>query len=1141
MDIKYNEIVGLNDYFQPAYDLTNEVGNYWKQFITNDKFFDVLRGVLTSLGGQRPDERKSIWLQGTYGTGKSHATAVIKHLLFDPKNEVEEFIGNFGDTQLKSRILNLRDKLRVFPVILKGTSNITDNRTFALVIERAVKNALKQSEIEISTKSDFEKMIHQIETNPGYINWESIIQEYPQINMFVKDKEDLLKKLKNEDLDILKNLEDLSSIVGIHFSYSEVADWLKEVIEELREQDKADKLMIYWDEFTSVLELPNSGVLLTELQNIAELSINKGTYLFMVSHRTPTQAKIPKEDMEKVLGRFRMLDYSMEHITTYHIVGAAIKKKDKSSWELLKDEKSCVMDDLIRRIVGTEEDARDYNLLKNLFPIHPYTAYLSAFIVRNIGSTERSIFEFLYDEERGFGKFIKENPSGVNGVFLTVDYLWDFFVKEFERIDYQRFSSILDKYKLHIQTVKDENRLYSAIFKGVLLLNIQYKMVTVAEAKDTLVIPSATNIKSMFWGTEYENDIEVALKFFDSRQIISKDPDNLFLVSSSSLPFKEVEKEKEGLKGIYDQIDKILSKEQVREIHNTFTNSVLRKTELKIFDASLNEYLLKNGLKKALVKDYALHIVVLIAKNIQEREQIKVTVRNILKDTEFNNIVFIVLEELFNENILNQFVDYQARAIISGRHNYTEERISNEDYARKVLDKWILSIRSGYAAWYLKESDDLDNRLGSLSEKSNGKCLVKDFSEVVNEKLSARIFSSGLEVLKETKKNNNVWTVKMAKVSAENFLFANNRDFIETKTSSGPERYTREIIKDNFGDYVVNEELQFKKEVDVNHPIVKMNSEIQKTINRKKDSGVFNLGDTLIFLTKPPFGLYPNMLYLATLGFLMRGYVGKLYESGRGKPIEKEIMRDKILDLFKYWESGRGSNKLEVRLGTAEEKKLITHLTVVFNLRDIESLNDLRWGIRDWIKESQYPLWVFKLSENANEEIILAIDNIIELIETMDTEISQSDIKSALDAVNVVETDLECLVIKKEKSRELFIAWLKNIEKIEIKNEEIDSAIAYIRRNMPEEIGVASWKEDNVRERVKDWYIDKSKPQPRQTYQNEGSDQDDTDGFTSEHNKENRRTAIIEKIEAYQGDWKSVLKKLISEHDEIIFILEKYL
>ena len=1134
MDIKYNQIVGLNDYFQPAYDLTNEVGNYWKQFITNDKFFDVLRGVLSSLEGQRPDERKSIWLRGTYGTGKSHATAVIKHLLFDPKNEVEEFIGNFGDTQLKSRILNLRNRLRVFPVILKGTSNITDNRTFALSIEKAVKRALKQNNIEISTKSDFEKMIHQIETNPWHINWESVIQEYPQINMFVKDKEDLLKKLRNEDLDILKNLEELSSIVGIHFSYSEIANWLKEVIKELRKQGKADNLMIYWDEFTSVLELPSIGVLLTELQNIAELSVNKGIYLFMVSHRTPSQAKITKEDMEKVLGRFRMLDYSMEPITTYHIVGSAIKKKDKSMWESLKDEKSYVMDDLIRRIVGTDGGGRDYNLLENLFPIHPYTAYLSTFIVRNIGSTERSIFEFLYDEERGFSKFIKENPSGVNGVFLTVDYLWDFFTEEFERIDYQRFSSILNKYKLHIRAVEEENQAYSAIFKGVLLLNIQYKMVKVAEARDTLVAPSATNIKSMFWETEYGNDIEAALNFFDSRQIISKDPDNLFLVSSSSLPLKEVEKEKEGLKGLYDQIDKILSKEQVKEIHNTFTNSVLRKTELKIFDASLNEYLLKNRLKKAFVEDYALHIVVLIAKNIQEREQIKVTIENILKDTEFNNIVFIVLEELFGEDILNQFVDYQARAIIADRHNYAEERISNEDYARKVLDKWIHLIKSGYAEWYL---------IGSMAEENNDKCLVKDFSEVVNEKLSARIFSSGLEVIKETKKNNNVWTGKMAKVSAKNFLFANNRDFIETKTSSGPDRYTREIIKDNFGDYIIDEDLQFKKEVDVNHPIVKMHTEIKKIINRKKISGVFNLGDTLKFLTKPPFGLYPNMLHLATLGFLMRRYVGKLYESGRGKPIEKEIMWDKILDLFKYWESGKGSNKLEVRLGTAEEKKLITALTVVFNLQNIESLSDLRWGIRDWIKESQYPLWVFKLSENTNEKVMLAIDNIIELIESMDTEISQPDIKRVLHAVKVVETDLKVLVFKKEKAHELFITWLKKIENIEILYEETDNAIEYIRRNMPEEPGVASWKEDNVREKVLLWYIEKSKPQTGQTYQNEGNDQDYTHGYKFDRNEisENARTTIIEKIEAYEGDLKSVLKKTVAEHPEIISVLEEYL
>ncbi len=164
---KYNEIIGLNDYFQPAYDLTNEVGTYWKQFIPNEKFFAVLTSALNSLEGKRADEKKSLWLQGAYGTGKSHAVAVVKHLLFDESEEIKEFIGNFEDTQLKPRILNFRNKFRVFPVVIKGLSNVSDNRTFALVIETAVKDALKKNQIEISTKSDFERMIYQIESNPA--------------------------------------------------------------------------------------------------------------------------------------------------------------------------------------------------------------------------------------------------------------------------------------------------------------------------------------------------------------------------------------------------------------------------------------------------------------------------------------------------------------------------------------------------------------------------------------------------------------------------------------------------------------------------------------------------------------------------------------------------------------------------------------------------------------------------------------------------------------------------------------------------------------------------------------------------------------------------------------------------------------
>jgi len=46
-----------------------------------------------------------------------------------------------------------------------------------------------------------------------------------------------------------------------------------------------------------------------------------------------------------------------------------------------------------------------------------------------------------------------------------------------------------------------------------------------------------------------------------------------------------------------------------------------------------------------------------------------------------------------------------------------------------------------------------------------------------------------------------------------------------------------------------------------------------------------------------------------------------------------------------------------------------------------------------------------------------------------------------------------------------------DIERVEISPEEIDEVINYIRKNMQEE--VASWREDKVRMKVKDWYIKK--------------------------------------------------------------------
>ena len=84
---KYNEIIGVRPNFDDTFNMTQERPDSWKSFITNTQFETNLKKVIhafTAPASTNLNDRKSIWIQGTYGTGKSHSTSVMKHLLCDP-------------------------------------------------------------------------------------------------------------------------------------------------------------------------------------------------------------------------------------------------------------------------------------------------------------------------------------------------------------------------------------------------------------------------------------------------------------------------------------------------------------------------------------------------------------------------------------------------------------------------------------------------------------------------------------------------------------------------------------------------------------------------------------------------------------------------------------------------------------------------------------------------------------------------------------------------------------------------------------------------------------------------------------------------------------------------------------------------
>ena len=134
------------------------------------------------------------------------------------------------------------------------------------------------------------------------------------------------------------------------------------------------------------------------------------------------------------------------------------------------------------------------------------------------------------------------------------------------------------------------------------------------------------------------NDI---LTFINERQIVSKNPDNLFLLTSSGLPPQEIEIEKEKLKNENQKSIKFLIQVRKKDIKDIISGSVNRNVEIIIMDASLKEHLILNKLYNAFKNDYTIHLCILLGKSRQDLDSLKNILVRISDNIELKNITLV--------------------------------------------------------------------------------------------------------------------------------------------------------------------------------------------------------------------------------------------------------------------------------------------------------------------------------------------------------------------------------------------------------------------------------------------------------------------------------------------------------------------
>jgi hypothetical protein len=1119
--MKFSEIIGLQEYFQPVFNMENETGSYWKQFIPNEKFYEILNKTLLAVNSADIKNKLSIWLVGRYGTGKSHASSVIKHLLWDDLESINDYLDNsISKIEVKEKIKAFRQEKKIFPVVLKGGGNVIDARTLSLEIERAVKKSLRQNNINITTKSDFDKIIEKI--NDNFLNWDSIIKENPDLEMYVSNKNDIVAKLEQENIEFLRIVERILSEKNIHFSHEKISNWLKEVSNELAKKEIASGLMIFWDEFTTILEKETISEIINEIQSIAELSPRDNVYLYLISHRDYNQfGKNVQDTLDKVKDRFHNLKYPMVPITTYQILSAALQKKNPEKWEELRNETfiNTKLNELVTYITQNDNGVKVEESIKNLYPIHPYTVYLSTFLARNIGSTQRSIFNFIYDSESGFVKFLNKEIDEKK--LLTADLLWDFYVEELERDKDNRFMQVLEKYNAYKKQIEDNNPAYLNVFKGVLLLNSLYRITDYSNPETDKVRPHIDNIRNLFIGTDIEDFVNDALTYIDKQEIIQKNPNDLFEISSTSLPRHEVDSEKESLKNQYKDIVKIIEFNGKNRIERFFNedNGILRKTRVKIFSADTNLHILKSNLNKYFPPSYFLDFAVFLKINNDENDTIANLINQIKQEEEFKHIIFINIQEPLKEDKYKNFIEYLARANVLRNHSYNDESAKEEEFAKKIINGWIDSIN--YLDIY---AHFLDNKVVND---------IKNIGKYINDDIAKKIFNKGIDSINI--KIATVWQFQSAKKAIEYVLNGNSRTDLETQPKA-QYSYIKDIFKDKDSDYVIDNKLKIK-DTSITHPVIEIYSQVKNVIDKASKKPSFNLAEELKFLSRPPYGLYTNILNMAVLGYAFRSFVDKLYVANSGVLIDTITMRDKVNEIFECWQKNRGCDKLNVRLGSEEEKELIKELANLFDIKEYTGLQDVRWKIKDVVKNIGFPIWSLKYSNIQYEHHKEIIDDINKIVfELIDTEIDIDFVKKLLPNIQKNQFDLK-QIFQNDNYKEGFTKFLIAKGEDKIKDNEVENVIAFIKQNQPEEL---NWKENDVENSILKYIIERdSTPAPQPQCPSEPQPP------SPPHPQPSQETIKIvrEKIKNYKdiNDFKNRILKILEESPYVANILNKYL
>lgn len=931
----------------------------WKAFYPHETFVKLLEKTHIMLSGK---DSRSLWVEGAYGTGKSHAVLTVKSLLEASDDEIRAY---FKEYELKDdlcqQLITDKSNGRLITIHRIGSASIRSDQDLIIAMQDSISAALEEHGIknrgEASLREAALSWFEEKEANRTY--FDSLIQEDKYMWEFGgKHVDEVIAVLKNtEDVDaiskmmrnILQVAED-NGITALRLDIPTMCEWIKSIIDE----NNISAILFVWDEFTEYFSNnPNS---LTGFQTLAEISESHPFYFLIVTHESSSLIK-DKDMRRKILNRFVgdvTVRIEMPENMAFRLMHNAMKLTDdqvlRPEWLAyradLNNELTSVRNVIIasakkHATMGQKTIISDAEL-QSIVPIHPYAALLLKHMSVAFNSNARSMFDFIISNDmtdaKGFKWFINQYGPLDSMNLLTIDMLWDFFTGKDQKGLNDDVRVILDSYSLLKKGSLNPDQ--DRVFKTVLLLEAISMRVSDVE----LLRPNEQNIDLAFSGTDWPKGKgrNIAAGLCQQGLLFEKPIGSglkEYTVANNGGDRAKIEKLKTDIRNATKTQDLIISADllsavqisaPIRQRYNMTGTAVSNFTQTL---SKVNNVIKPNRFK----------VVVTFALNDAEASNIKKFImKNIVEES--NELFFIESLIPMGEDQFTQYVDNMAYSK-NYAQNDRQRAIGFENQAKRCLNDWKQRIANGAFMLYTPEIKN-GLRLANLS------ALQEEL-----QRINHQVYYCGLEQFSLTD------TMFLKGPLAQGAECGINQELKQTYKSSNMKTSLETALQ---GAWKVEE--YWKDSTKKSLPIVRIKQKVDEIIESgfRHAAGRISILSIYEALEDKPFGFMPANVTAFIMGFVLKEYATSDYFWSNGfssESMSHNKMKQMIANAINQKASPSSKYKEEYIVAMSVSQRCFLQCTSkVFKIPESQcgSIESARDQIRIKMKGLTFPIWCLK-------------------------------------------------------------------------------------------------------------------------------------------------------------------------------------